>query len=80
MKNYKRICAALLSAILLLGALMVTSAVTTPIAISSVNDLMDFVKSVQNNPQLDAQLTNDIDLAGYAWTPISNYAGTFDGK
>ena len=47
---------------------------------STADELMEWAEAVQTDPTLDITLNADITLTGEEWTPISDYAGTFDGN
>ena len=51
----------------------------TTYIIYTADGLKAWATEVQNDPALNIILTADIDLTGTEWTPIPNYAGTFDG-
>ena len=49
--------------------------------LGSADDMLAFAQKVNaGEKELNAVLTNDIDMAGKTWTPITEYAGTFDGQ
>ena len=47
---------------------------------STADELMEWAEAVQTDPTLNITLNADITLTGEEWTPISDYAGTFDGN
>ena len=49
-------------------------------AVYTANGLKEWAETVQSDPALNIILTADIDLTGTEWTPIPNFAGTFDGN
>ena len=67
-------------------------AIPQHITISTADELMDFADKVNNGPYQDTdtadmlvELTADIDMSGYTWTPIDFtgdllFFGTFDGN
>ena len=49
--------------------------------LGSADDMLAFAQKVNaGEKELNAVLTNDIDMTGKTWTPITEYAGTFDGQ
>ncbi len=52
-----------------------------PYLIQSAEDLIKLSEENQTNPFASTyfKLTADIDMAGKAWTPLKEFAGTFDG-
>ena len=47
---------------------------------STAEELLAWAEAVQTDPTLNITLTDNITLTGEKWTPISDYAGTFDGN
>ena len=49
--------------------------------LGSADDMLAFAQKVNaGEKELNAVLTNDIDMEGKTWIPITEYAGTFDGQ
>lgn len=48
-------------------------------AVYTANGLKEWAKAAQSDLSLNCTLTENINMAGKEWTPIPNYAGTFDG-
>ena len=49
--------------------------------LGSADDMLAFAQKVNaGEKELNAVLTNDIDMTGKTWTPIKTYAGIFDGQ
>ena len=58
-----------------ISAIDETPSFSVPAKIGTVEELL----ALSANPTGDITLTADIDLTNVDWTPIENYAGTFDG-
>lgn len=59
-----------------ISAIDETPSFAIPTKIGTVDELL----ALAANPTGDITLTADIDLTDVEWTPIDNYAGTFDGN
>lgn len=70
----KRICAIILTLLLLGMAFPFTETITGPVGIATRSDLM----RIADDPSGSYVLTADIDLGDAPWTPIP-FSGTFDG-
>ncbi len=58
-----------------------SNATTQAIAISNSTELATFMQKINSGTTYNnAYLTNDIDLSGKIWTPISTFSGIFDGR
>ncbi len=79
----KKIKFSILVSLLLMSAsafsLTGTGTAINPYKIGTAQDLIDF-KNAANYTASFGELTANIDLTGYAWTPIGGFYGEFDGK
>ncbi len=83
----KRICSLLLAIVMVIGLLPMSVFAaeenTADLEISTVEGLKAFAEAVNAGDDYAGKtvvLTADIDLTGEAWTPITSFAGTFDGQ
>lgn len=50
------------------------------VTIASAAELALLAKNISSYPNYTVEITNDIDLSGKIWTPITSWNGTFDGN